>query len=55
MVDELLKVLEQIGQKLHAEKIKTVYDQKIVRHKQCERCKEGRIGPNIKNRLPHTS
>ena len=48
MVDDLLKVLEQIGQNLHAGKIKKVYDQKIARHKLCERCREGRIGPMIK-------
>ena len=48
MVDDLLNALEQLGQKLHANKIKKVYDQKISSHQQCERCNKGRIGPKIK-------
>ena len=43
MIDQLLKVLgrEQIGKKMHAEKIREIYYETIADHTLCETCCTG--------------
>ena len=43
IIEKLLRVLDQTGQKMHAEQIEDVYKKNIAACKPCKRCKKGRI------------
>ena len=42
MVDELLRVLCEVGQKQHAKEIEKIYLRKIDEQVRCEKCSKGK-------------